>query len=830
MAKNQLDKELVKKIKDSFLNHRKYSLGKDEFNATQRDNFYALSLVVRDMMTEKWIKTQQTYYKNNVKRTYYLSLEFLMGRTLGNSVVNLDVLDEVEEAMKDLGLSFSELRDEERDAGLGNGGLGRLAACFLDSMATLQLPCYGYGIRYDYGLFNQEIVDGMQVEHPDNWLIEGNPWEMITPENKFTVKFYGHVNTYKDSQGYTRYSWENTDDVCAMPCDTPVPGYGNNTVNTLRLWTAKATEELNLHEFNRGNYVEAVAEKNRWENISKVLYPNDVTESGKVLRLQQQFFFVSASLQDIIRRFAKYNKDKNGNIKFADFPKKVAIQLNDTHPAVAIPELMRLLVDEHFVPWKDAWEITQKTFGYTNHTLLPEALEKWPVSMFERLLPRHMQIIYQINFEFLSHVSMLYPGDVARLRRMSIIDESGERYVRMAFLAIIGSHSVNGVAALHSELLKSTVLKDFYDVYPKIFNNKTNGVTQRRWVLKANPALSELITNKIGKSWITDLYQLKGLEKFVDDKDFINEWQKIKAENKKVLAKIIKKDTGVDVDPNSMFDVQVKRLHEYKRQLLNVLQIIHLYIELKSSNDAELKKNFVPRTFIFGAKAAPGYYMAKLIIKLINNVANIINNDPDIDNKIKVVFLPNYRVSLAEKIFPASDLSEQISTAGKEASGTGNMKFALNGALTIGTLDGANVEIRNEVGKENIFIFGLTVEQVEELKAKGYVPADYYNSNPKLKKVIDLISCGFFSPENPGMFQPIIDSLMNRDEYLLFADFDYYVDAQKAVSEAYKDQTKWTKMAIYNVARMGFFSTDRTMQEYADDIWEIKPTEIKMED
>ena len=450
--------------------------------------------------------------------------------------------------------------------------------------------------------------------------------------------------------------------------------------------------------------------------------------------------------------------------------------------------------------------------------------------MFERLLPRHMQIIYQINFEFLSHVSMLYPGDVARLRRMSIIDESGERYVRMAFLAIIGSHSVNGVAALHSELLKSTVLKDFYDVYPKIFNNKTNGVTQRRWVLKANPALSDLITSKIGKSWITDLYQLKGLEKFVDDKEFIKEWQKIKAENKKVLAKIIKKDTGIDVDPNSMFDVQVKRLHEYKRQLLNVLQIIHLYIELKSSNDAELKKNFVPRTFIFGAKAAPGYYMAKLIIKLINNVANIINNDPDIENKIKVVFLPNYRVSLAEKIFPASDLSEQISTAGKEASGTGNMKFALNGALTIGTLDGANVEIRNEVGKENIFIFGLTVEQVEELKAKGYVPADYYKSNPKLKKVIDLISCGFFSPENPGMFQPIIDSLMQRDEYLLFADFDYYVEAQKAVSEVYKDQTKWTKMAIYNVARMGFFSTDRTMKEYADDIWKIEPTEIKMED
>lgn len=828
MAQKQIDKELVKKIKDSFLNHRKFSLAKDEFNATKHDDFYALSLVVRDMMIEKWIKTQQTYYKDNVKRTYYLSLEFLMGRTLGNSVVNLDIFEEVEVAMKELGLSFSELRDEERDAGLGNGGLGRLAACFLDSMATLELPCYGYGIRYDYGLFNQKIIDGMQVEYPDNWLIDGNPWELMKPENQFTVKFYGRVNTYKDSNGYTRYTWENTDDVYAMPSDTPIPGYGNNTVNTLRLWTAKASEELNLHEFNRGNYVEAVSEKNRWENISKVLYPNDITESGKLLRLQQQFFFVSASLQDIIRRFSKYNKDTKGNIKFSDFPKKVAIQLNDTHPAIAIPELMRLLVDDYFVPWKDAWDITVKTFGYTNHTLLPEALERWPVGMFERLLPRHMQIIYQINFEFLSHVSMLFPGDVARLRRMSIIDESGERYVRMAYLAIIGSHSTNGVAALHSELLKTTVLKDFYDIYPKRFNNKTNGITQRRWLLKSNPELSDLITSKVGSGWITDLYQLKGLEKCVDDKDFIKEWQKIKLSNKKNLAEIIKKDTGVVVDPNSMFDVQIKRLHEYKRQLLNVLHIIHLYIELKGNNEAEYKKNFVSRTFIFGAKAAPGYYMAKLIIKLINNVANIINNDPDIDGKIKVVFLPNYRVSLAEKIFPASDLSEQISTAGKEASGTGNMKFALNGALTIGTLDGANVEIKNEVGKENIFIFGLTVEQVEELYSKGYVPANYYRSNPKLKKVIDLISCGFFSPENPAMFQPLIDSLMQKDEYLLFADFDSYTDMQKKVSEEYKDQTMWTKKAILNVARMGFFSTDRTMREYAEDIWKIESKKVEM--
>lgn len=827
MAKNQIDKKMVEKIKESFLNHRKYSLAKDEYTATPHDDFYSLALVVRDLMIEKWIKTQQTYYKNNVKRTYYLSLEFLMGRALGNSVVNLDVYDEVETAMKELNIDLDVLRDEERDAGLGNGGLGRLAACFLDSMATLELPCYGYGIRYDYGLFNQRIENGVQVESPDNWLIDGCPWEIERPENQFDIKFYGRVSTYKDGNGHTKYKWDDTDDVHAVPYDMPIPGYGNNTVNSLRLWTAKASEVLNLHEFNMGNYVDAVSEKNRWENISKVLYPNDVTESGKILRLQQQYFFVSASLQDIIRRFAKYNSDSKGNIKFQDFSKKVAIQLNDTHPAVAIPELMRILVDIYNVPWGEAWDTCVKTFAYTNHTLLPEALEKWPVSMFERLLPRHMQIIYQINFEFLTKVSMLYPGDVSRLRRMSIIDESGERYVRMAFLAMVGSHSTNGVAALHTDLLKNHVVKDFNDIFPERFNNKTNGVTQRRWLLKSNKPLSDLITEKIDKGWVTDLYQLKGLEKFVDDKDFIKRWQAIKLENKKILVDVIKETTGVVVDADSMFDVQIKRLHEYKRQLLDVLNIIHMYIELKGG-DAAYKKNFVPRTFIFGAKAAPGYYMAKLIIKLINNVGAVVNNDKDIEDKIKVVFLPNYRVSLAEKIFPASDLSEQISTAGKEASGTGNMKFALNGALTIGTLDGANVEIKREVGDENIFIFGLNDVEVEELKANGYNPAEYYNSNPKLKKVIDLISCGFFSTENPGLFQPIIDSLMNKDEYMLFADFDSYVKCQEKVSEAYKDQTKWTKMAILNVARMGFFSTDRTIREYADGIWKIKPVKVEM--
>ena len=819
MAKEKkINRKAVEEIKESFLNHRKYSLAKDEYSVTQHDNFYTLALVVRDRMIEKWIKTQQNYYDKNVKRVYYLSLEFLMGRTLGNSMVNLDILDECETAMKELGIDMEVVREEEVDAGLGNGGLGRLASCFLDSMATLELPAYGYGIRYDYGIFNQKIVDGYQIEEPDNWLKLGCPWEIERPEFEIRIQFHGNVTSYKNKHGKLCYKWENTQDVLAMPFDTPIPGYDNNTVNTLRLWTAKSTNEFDLHEFNMGNYVDAVEEKNKWENISKVLYPNDITEFGKVLRLQQQYFFVSASLRDIIRRFLKYSTD------FKDFPNKVAIQLNDTHPAIAIPELMRILLDDYEVSWKDAWDITIKTFGYTNHTLLPEALEKWPVTMMERLLPRHMQIIYQINYEFLSAVSMKYPGDVDRLRRMSIIDEDGERYVRMAYLSVIGSHSTNGVAALHSELLKSDLLNDFYEFLPERFNNKTNGITQRRWLLKSNPDLSDLITEKIGIGWAKDLYQLKKLTKFVDDKDFIKRWQEIKLNNKKKLVEIIKQETGIEVSVNSIFDVQIKRLHEYKRQLLDVLNIISLYIDLKSNPNMD----FVPRTFIFGAKAAPGYYMAKLIIKLINNIGFIINNDPDVKGRIKVVFLPNYRVSLAEKIFPASDLSEQISTAGKEASGTGNMKFALNGALTIGTLDGANVEIAEEVGNENIFIFGLKVEEILELKKNGYNPREYYEKNQRLKKVIDLISCGFFSTENPSLFQPIVDSLMHHDQYLHMADFQSYYDEQQKISKVYLDQDKWTKMAIINVANMGKFSTDRSIQEYADDIWGIKPLKIEV--
>jgi len=818
MAEKKIDKKLVEDIKAAFLRHRKYSLAKDEYAATPHDNYYSLSLVVRDMMIERWIKTQQTYYEKNAKRCYYLSLEFLMGRTLGNSIVNLGILDECETALKELGLELDNIREEEVDAGLGNGGLGRLAACFLDSMATLELPCYGYGIRYDYGIFNQKIVEGYQVEEADNWLRLGNPWELPREEFEIRVKFFGNISTNKNKDGKVSYNWENTQDVIATPYDIPIPGYDTDNVNTLRLWSAKATNEFDFFDFNMGNYVDAVEDKNKWENISKVLYPNDVTENGKILRFQQQYFFVTASIQDIIRRFLKYNSD------FKDFPKKVAIQLNDTHPAIAIPELMRILIDEHNISWSDAWKITVNTFGFTNHTLLPEALEKWPIWMIEKLLPRHMQIIYQINYEFLSTLSLKYPGDVDKLRRMSIIDESGERYVRMAFLAVVGSHSTNGVAALHSELLKNDLLNDFYDFFPERFNNKTNGITQRRWLLKSNPDLADLITEKIGGGWAKDLFQLKKLEKFTSDKEFIKKWQDIKLDNKKKLADIIKKEVGVTVDPTSLFDVQIKRLHEYKRQLLDVLNIIAMYIDIK----ANPKLDFTPRTFIFGAKAAPGYYIAKLIIKLINNVGAVINNDPDIGNKMKVIFLPNYRVSLAEKIFPASDLSEQISTAGKEASGTGNMKFALNGALTIGTLDGANVEIAEEVGNDNIFIFGLKVDDVVALKKRGYNPKVYYESNPMLKKVIDLLSCGFFSTENPSLFQPIVDILMYHDEYLHMADFQMYYDAQQKVSKAYKNYDDWTKMAIINVANMGKFSTDRTIKEYADDIWNIKSMKVTM--
>ncbi len=804
-------------FKNSFQDNLKYRLIKDPQTATDYDRYLSMAYTIRDRLVENWVDTQKAYRHQKAKRVYYLSLEFLMGRTLGNSVINLQVEDSVSKALHELGLSLEEIRETEIDAGLGNGGLGRLAACFVDSMATLGIPAYGYGIRYDYGIFRQKIVRGYQVEEPDEWLSMENPWEKARPEYKYRVKFGGKVAQRTNRAGKLVFDWVDTEDVLAMAYDTPVPGFGNRTVNNLRLWSAKATDEFDLDFFNQGNYFAATSKKTESESISKVLYPNDNSSEGRILRLKQQYFFVTASMQDILRRF----KREHGN-DFSKLPEVAAIQLNDTHPTIAIPEMMHILMDLEGVEWEEAWKITKALFGYTNHTLLPEALEKWSLNLFGRLFPRHLQIIQEINARFLKEVEARYPGDGDRVRRMSLFEEGSDPHLRMAHLAIVGSHSVNGVSALHTELLKSTVVPDFFDLYPERFNNKTNGITQRRWLRKCNPGLSQLITSKIGDKWVTDLDQLKKLEKFVDDKKFTAEWREVKRQNKEKLAAIIAADQRLAIDVNSMFDVQVKRIHEYKRQLLNALHIIALYNRIKANPN----EPFVPRTVFFGGKAAPGYHQAKLIIKFIGSIAEAVNQDPQIKGKLMAVFLPNYRVSLAEKIIPASDLSEQISTAGKEASGTGNMKFALNGALTIGTLDGANVEIQEEVGNENIFIFGLKAEEVEAVRRGGYNPRDYYDKSPELKKVIDLIGSGFFSPENPSLFKPIYDTLMYHDEYLLQADFDAYVECQDKVAEVYRDQEKWTKMAILNVARMGKFSSDRTIREYCEDIWKIKPVKI----
>jgi len=805
-------------IKESFVNHMEFSLGKDEYSATQHDCYSSIALATRDRLIERWLETQQTYYKQNVKRMYYLSLEFLIGRTLGNSLINLGLYREADKALMDLGYSLEELRETEWDAGLGNGGLGRLAACFMDSLATLGLPSAGYGIRYEYGIFFQSIKDGYQVETPDNWLRLGNVWEFPRPEFLYNVKFYGRVNQYIDQNGKLRNEWVDTEDIMAMAYDTPVPGYRNNTVNNLRLWSAKASREFDLSYFNDGDYIKAVSEKSISENITKVLYPNDNVFEGKELRLKQEYFFVSATMQDIIRR---YKKTHSG---FKDFHEMVAIQLNDTHPAIAIPELMRILVDEEGLSWEDSWEITVKTFGYTNHTILPEALEKWPVTLMEKVLPRHMQIIYEINRRFIEELNKVFPGNSAMVSELSIIEEGPEKRVRMAHLAIIGSHSINGVAALHTEILKNHVFKDFYKIWPEKFNNKTNGITQRRWLKLCNPRLSNLITDTIGDKWVTDLYELKKLKDYADNEEFQKKWMDVKRANKEFLAKYILSRNGIVVNTDSMFDIQVKRLHEYKRQLLNVLHVITLYNRIKDNPS----KDFVPRTVIFAGKAAPGYYMAKLIIKLINSVADVVNNDPQVGDKLKVLFLRNYAVSNAEKIIPAADLSEQISTAGTEASGTGNMKFALNGALTIGTLDGANVEIREEVGEENIFIFGLDADGVLNLKKSGYNPFYYYNNNPELSRVINQIQTGFFLKSQPDLFRPIVDSLLYQgDTFMLFADYESYVKCQERVSETYLLKSKWAKMSILNTAGMGKFSTDRTIMEYARDIWNIKPVHVK---
>jgi len=794
--------------------HLVYSVGKDSITATDRDWFFATAYLTRDHLIERWMNTMRSYYNTNAKRVYYLSMEFLMGRTLMNSLLSLKMDGECRDTLKQVGVNLDQIREMEPDAALGNGGLGRLAACFLDSMATLGLPGYGYGIRYEYGMFSQHIENGRQLEHPDNWLRYGNPWEFPRAEVLYQIKFHGRVVQYQDEHGRAQHHWVDSDDVMAMAYDMPIPGYGTSTTNNLRLWSAKASRDFDLKYFNEGNYIRAVEDKNASENLSKVLYPDDTTEMGRELRLKQQYFFVCASLQDIINRYRKYHDN------FDDFPDKVAIQLNDTHPSIAIPELMRVLVDEHRLEWDKAWDITRRTFAYTNHTLMPEALETWLVSLFENVLPRHLQIIYEINQRFLKEVMHRFPGDADLLRRMSIIDENTGRRVRMAHLAVVGSHKVNGVAQLHTELMKQTIFADFHRMYPDKIVNMTNGITQRRWLNQANPPLSQLISSHIGDGWVKNLDELKKLIPLADDPEFQEAFAAAKRDNKKRFAAMLKQRLDVRINMDSLFDVQIKRIHEYKRQLLNLLHVVTLYNRIRH----QPQNDFVPRTVIFGGKAAPGYAMAKLIIRLINDAADIVNNDPVIGDRLKVMFVPNYGVSTAEDIIPAADLSEQISTAGTEASGTGNMKLALNGALTIGTMDGANVEIRNEVGEENIFIFGMTTEEVVALRQRGYKPMDYYHGNAELREVLDMIGSGYFSTDEAGRYQPIVDNLLRRgDHYMLLADYASYIACQETVSAAYRDRTLWLRRAILNVANMGKFSSDRTIREYAEVIWHTKP-------
>ncbi|XP_073433767.1 glycogen phosphorylase, liver form [Dendrobates tinctorius] len=813
--------ENVSELKKGFNRHLHFTLVKDRNVSTTRDYYFALAHTVRDHLVGRWIRTQQYYYEKDPKRTYYLSLEFYMGRTLQNTMINLGLQNACDEAIYQLGLDIEELEEMEEDAGLGNGGLGRLAACFLDSMATLGLAAYGYGIRYEYGIFNQKIRDGWQVEEADDWLRHGNPWEKARPEYMLPVHFYGRVENTKMG-----VRWVDTQVVLAMPYDTPVPGYMNNTVNTMRLWSARAPNDFNLRDFNVGDYIQAVLDRNLAENISRVLYPNDNFFEGKELRLKQEYFVVAASLQDIIRRFkaSRFGCRDSVRTGFDAFPEKVAIQLNDTHPALGIPELMRIFLDIENLPWEKAWEITKNTYAYTNHTVLPEALERWPVDLVEKLLPRHLQIIYEINQRHLDRISALYPGDVDRLRRMSLIEEDGMKRINMAHLCIVGSHAVNGVARIHSEIVKNDVFKDFSEIEPEKFQNKTNGITPRRWLLLCNPGLAELIAEKIGEDYVRDLSQLSKLNKYVDDNTFIRDVSKVKEENKIKFIQYLEKAYKMKLNPSSMFDVQVKRIHEYKRQLLNCLHIITMYNRIR----ANPAKEFVPRTVIIGGKAAPGYYMAKNIIKLITSVGEIVNNDPSIGNKLKVIYLENYRVSLAEKVIPATDLSEQISTAGTEASGTGNMKFMLNGALTIGTMDGANVEMAEEAGEENLFIFGMRVEDVAEMDKKGYNAQEYYHRLPELKQVMDQIQSGFFSPSKPDLFKDLVDMLFYHDRFKVFADYEAYVKCQERVSALYKNPKEWTKVVIKNIAASGKFSSDRTIKEYAKDIWGVEPSDLKI--
>jgi len=810
----------AKSIRHSMANRLEYTVGKDIYTATTRDWFNVVAYIIRDRMMDRWMETMRSYYRHDCKRLYYLSLEFLIGRTLLNSLLNLGIYDEVKQALQDIGLDLDEICEMESDAALGNGGLGRLAACFLDSLATLGLPGFGYGIRYEYGMFHQKIDNGYQVEHPDNWLRYSNPWEFPRAEVLYPIKFNGRIIEYPDGQGGLRYQWVDTDELMAMAYDTPIPGYRTDTVNNLRLWAAKSSRDFDLSYFNKGNYIEAVANENESEYISKVLYPDDTTYMGRELRLKQQYFFVCASLQDIMYRFNKHHD------AIDLLPDKIAIQLNDTHPAIAIPELVRILIDMHHLEWQRAWKITTRTFAYTNHTLLPEALERWPVKLFEKMLPRHLQIIYEINHHFLKDVMHSYPGNNDLLQAMSIIDEAGERHIRMAHLAIVGSHSVNGVAKLHTQLMKDTIFANFNRFYPGKIINKTNGVTPRRWLHHANPGLSALISRHIGENWVSQLDALEQLLPLAEEREFRQAFRDIKQDNKQRLAQLCNQNLHIAINCQSIFDVHIKRIHEYKRQLLNILHVITLYNRIRNSNTA-----ITPRTVIFAGKAAPGYVMAKLIIKLINDVADIVNNDPVIGNQLKVLFVPNYDVSTASDIIPASDLSEQISTAGLEASGTGNMKLALNGALTIGTLDGANIEIRDEVGEDNIFIFGHTADELGTLRNNGYRPRDFYEANQELRTALDMIGSGFFSPSDPGLFHPIINMLLDQgDRYMVLADYADYIRCQEEVATLYQDPVAWTRRAIINVARMGKFSSDRTIQEYASEIWDIRPINIDLPD
>nr|WP_233246051.1 glycogen/starch/alpha-glucan phosphorylase [Coraliomargarita sinensis] len=805
-------------MKTSILNHVQYTLARHPESAEPDEWWLATCYAVRDRILDRFMETQRVHHQQKVRRAYYLSLEYLMGRLLVNNVHNSGLFEPTREALKELGQDFDSIAAEEMDMGLGNGGLGRLAACFLDSLATLDLPAIGYGIHYEFGLFRQEFSNGFQVEHPDAWQEKGCPWEIMRPNFVQEVKLYGRVEHRMDDKGKFHPEWVDYSTLEGMPFDVAIVGHGAETVNFLRLWESRASQEFDFNVFNQGGYVEAVREKAMGETISKVLYPNDNTESGKELRLAQQYFFVSCSLQDIIRRFF------DGHDNWDEFPEFNTIQLNDTHPAVAVPELMRLLIDDHRMDWEKAWGIVRKTFNYTNHTLLPEALEKWSVPLFERMLPRHLEIIYEINARYLEQeVEAMWPGDDRKKAELSLIEEGEPKMIRMAYLSVVASAKVNGVAALHTELLKKHLFSNFHALYPQKIINMTNGITPRRWLLACNPGLSELITEKVGDGWPKQLSQLDAISKFADDAKFQKRFMEIKRANKVAFAEFVKESCDVEISPDALFDVQIKRLHEYKRQHLNLLHILTLYRRLL--NDADL--DIAPRVFIFGAKAAPGYALAKNIIRAINKVAEKVNNDPRVNGKIKVVFPENYRVTMAERMIPAADLSEQISTAGKEASGTGNMKLALNGALTIGTLDGANVEIQEEVGEENIFIFGKTVEEVEEAREQGYNPYDYYNSNWELKSVIDWLQSDYFTPGEHDAFAPLTESLLGGgDPYLVLADYADYIRAQEEVDKAFKDQKRWARMAIMNTARVGKFSTDRTISEYAEHIWKLKPVKI----